>query len=507
DETIPPVNGEPQGHLDLLIVTHEHWDHLSGFVQARDEWQHIQVDALWTAWTEKDDPEGLPDVLRKILEKQRRTLAEIADRALRFGLAERHDTVLGLMSFLSEAAESGRSFAAAAGVRDAFDAAKGLVPKAQHTCCEPGDVYRVPGTAALAYVLGPPRNSARLRQVDPSRQRPETYDSGGAAPEGGEEALALGGARARDAAGFAALDAAFSLQRMLESRSTFNAFAMSLLGPSLPASGEGADASGGLDLIAEEDQYERSFPFPRSVRVPLPIAETATRERPLAYPALASYFDEISHWRRIDFDWLASAETFALQADNLTNNTSLVLAFELPPKDAAAERKILLFVGDAQVGNWLSWDEIPAWRPQGDVAIAVLKPDIGDLLKRAVFYKVGHHGSHNATLKERGVERMRDDRGLTAFVPVSPIVAREVKDWCQMPLDAILDALSRRTGGRVVLPGGNVWPPVADSELARTRSQLGMEVSTETLPPKVRQRDKKELEGAVPLWVQIAIDQ
>src|SRR6476620_8428729 len=27
-----------QGHLDLLILTHEHWDHLSGFIDARDEW-------------------------------------------------------------------------------------------------------------------------------------------------------------------------------------------------------------------------------------------------------------------------------------------------------------------------------------------------------------------------------------------------------------------------------------------------------------------------------------
>ena len=27
-----------------------------------------------------------------------------------------------------------------------------------------------------------------------------------------------------------------------------------------------------------------------------------------------------------------------------------------------------------------------------------------DLLHRTIFYKVGHHGSHNATLRERGLE-------------------------------------------------------------------------------------------------------
>src|SRR5436190_5025038 len=36
-----------------------------------------------------------------------------------------------------------------------------------------------------------------------------------------------------------------------------------------------------------------------------------------------------------------------------TNNTSLVLAFELLPS-----RRVLLFPGDAQVGNWLSWQDV-----------------------------------------------------------------------------------------------------------------------------------------------------
>src|SRR5205823_8833606 len=54
--------GQPTGHIDVLAITHEHWDHLSGFVQAQAEWQQIQVDAIWTAWTEKPEP-GLPEVL------------------------------------------------------------------------------------------------------------------------------------------------------------------------------------------------------------------------------------------------------------------------------------------------------------------------------------------------------------------------------------------------------------------------------------------------------------
>jgi hypothetical protein len=37
-------------------------------------------------------------------------------------------------------------------------------------------------------------------------------------------------------------------------------------------------------------------------------------------------------------------------------------------------------------------------------------------LKRTNFYKVGHHGSHNATLKEHGVDQM--DALKAAIIPV-----------------------------------------------------------------------------------------
>ncbi len=62
-------------------------------------------------------------------------------------------------------------------------------------------------------------------------------------------------------------------------------------------------------------------------------------------------------WRRIDGDWLASSEQLALRINNFTNNTSLVFAIEMPKS-----RNILLFVGDAQVGNWRSWQKV-RWTP------------------------------------------------------------------------------------------------------------------------------------------------
>lgn len=63
--------------------------------------------------------------------------------------------------------------------------------------------------------------------------------------------------------------------------------------------------------------------------------------------------------------------------DKQMNNTSLILLFE-------AGSKKLLFPGDAQFENW---------------SYALSRPDIDTLLQDVDLYKVGHHGSLNATPK------------------------------------------------------------------------------------------------------------
>ena len=66
-------------------------------------------------------------------------------------------------------------------------------------------------------------------------------------------------------------------------------------------------------------------------------------------------------WRSIDADWLNVASSLAIQLDKFTNNTSLVIAIE-----RIADGKVLLFPGDAQEGNWLSWhDPSIKWEVKG----------------------------------------------------------------------------------------------------------------------------------------------
>ncbi len=109
----------------------------------------------------------------------------------------------------------------------------------------------------------------------------------------------------------------------------------------------------------------------------------------------------------------------------------------------------MLFPADAQVGNWLSWENVRFGEGKDTVTAT-------DLLSRVVFYKVGHHGSHNATLKEKGLEKM-SSLGL-AFIPVDHEMALK-KHWGQMPLETLVEALVAKTGGAVVrvdkpLPAG-----------------------------------------------------
>ncbi len=113
---------------------------------------------------------------------------------------------------------------------------------------------------------------------------------------------------------------------------------------------------------------------------------------------LEQRIDNTQDWRRIDADWMGVATTLAMQLDEDTNNTSLVLAFELGPKREGGP--FMLFAADAQVGNWLSWQNVK-WDFAGRT---VTGPD---LLKRTVLYKVGHHASHNATLNKLGLELQR----------------------------------------------------------------------------------------------------
>ncbi len=189
------------------------------------------------------------------------------------------------------------------------------------------------------------------------------------------------------------------------------------------------------DPASHAQPDESEMPFDRRFR----YAEADER----ISTGLASYFRNEDAWRRVDRDWLHSAADLALQLDNLTNNTSLVLAIE-----RIGDGKVLLFPADAQEGNWLSWHDAETKFTVRDGT----RKTAEDLLNATVFYKVGHHGSHNATASRKGLELMTSHDELVAFIPVDRRLAlgRNPKGSWRMPAPALYPQLLEKCQGRVV---------------------------------------------------------
>jgi hypothetical protein len=157
--------------------------------------------------------------------------------------------------------------------------------------------------------------------------------------------------------------------------------------------------------------------------------------------------DHPEKWRRIDHEWIDAAESLAIRLNDEVNNTSAVVAIELPRTG-----RVLLFTGDAQRGSWVSWSELN-WTVGGKSISA------RDLLSRTVFYKVGHHGSHNATLKGHSTDNFANldwlgqgefAREFVAMIPANKIWAEKKtpRPW-KHPLKAIEDELLHKADGRV----------------------------------------------------------
>ncbi len=126
-----------------------------------------------------------------------------------------------------------------------------------------------------------------------------------------------------------------------------------------------------------------------------------------------------------------------------------------------------------------------------------------NLLSRVVFYKVGHHGSHNATVTDKGLEAMTHP-DLVAFLPVSVPVAQDMMGYCPMPFYPVVRALQRKTKGRVFLPTGQAVAPLpAGTTSAALLAASGIRCADEKLPAK--KKGNVVLEGEVPLYLEMTV--
>ena len=386
------------GQIHLLVVTHRHADHISGFQLAHEVFAGMTIHNMWLSWAENPmDPTAQAlwhssnqalTALRRAVQAQPEALAHVA----------------GVLDFIGDLGATGR---------DPLQSVRSLLTNGR------SPEYRRPGEGPLPlpraedcaaaqgarlYVLGPPTSLQALGQMDPSSGTNETYLAGGLPNE-------------------------------------VLAFELAALDPK-------------VDDLSDNERMarERTFPFQAALRIPRDEARSyeffrkryGFDETPSGQPA-AGKTEEGEAWRRIDEEWLSSSEELALQLDNCINNTSLVLAIEL-----IKTGRVLLFAADAQVGNWLSWAALPDFSTPGDNGSV----GVNDLLNRTVLYKVGHHGSHNATGrsladdKPWGLELMSSPE-LVAMLPVDEKFANQVKHWA-MPWPKLLDRLTQLARGRIL---------------------------------------------------------
>ena len=401
-EVVSSVKAELKGKpLDVLVGTHQHNDHLCGFVHNEADFRAMKVNQVWLSWL--DNPRDA--LAQTVGEKYHNLKSKIAKAAM---LMTARGVVGGPTGALAKTEELLGFFGATKDIGTPAElparATEVLRGIGSNTIAylKPGTSLDMPGMPAGAvrvHVLGPPHDQPSLERDNP--RQGESYDT--------------------------------ELTRAL----SFSARFLDAL------ESHGGSAS----------QNEREYPFSETnKRAEKPsraaIAAGTDRVAPSAnlMALIARYRAADAAWRLVDDDWLDQAAGSALWLDGYTNNSSLVLAIEL-----VASGKVLLFAADAQTGNWNSWKDVP-WT---DTSVTT-----DDLLARTVLYKVGHHGSHNSTLKPV-FEKMTHPH-LSALIPVDKTDSHITKTngW-KMPAKNLFQRIREKTANRVLQMDG-VNPPECD---------------------------------------------
>ena len=443
DKVIADIAEATDNKLDVVLVTHEHMDHVNGFakkdpVTDLPYFHPIKIDQLWLAWTEDGDDQFANDLRERFNDTLLALMGadERLDRA-GLGMTTKNRALLrDLMSF-----ETGE---------DAADMLRQRLHDIRLT--KPGLSSRQQGALAIEGITNKKAIKYLREKIegDPLFLRPDRGPYKLKSVEG-IRVYALG--PPRDVKQLLSLepigDEGFHLAIDGPTRSLLAATA----GNGAGNSGRCFDPRFGISRKDVENGLE---PYLRE-SIKSAYGHTADDTYLTKDPKwISDYF--VDHygktgnasapeiWRQIDNDWLAGSESLALRLNDEVNNTSLVIAIELP-----STGKVLLFPGDAQRGNWISWAPL-SWTV-GDKTVG-----LRELLGRTVFYKVGHHGSHNATLNGSAEDdyanlswlatgEFKDE--FVAVIPANtPWALGKAKPW-KHPLESIEKALHKKARGRV----------------------------------------------------------
>ena len=351
--------------IDLLLVTHQHEDHVSGFNLARPVFDNIQFGDVWLSWAE-NPKDGIAKKLKAAYGKGLTTLKNLAKKGLQETTA--YENKMGqfpaMQKRLGAAKSSLASGLSTIDFEESLSVGKNLKKGAKSTndamdyvkTRGKGNkpVYRTPGEiiqnvkdaeGIKFYILGPPRDPD-LKFIKKEIITSEIY----------------------------------ALNKSARSKAASDTELNSLY------------TSLGVTLQPGDSPFSKRFKMTNSEK----------REFNKLYKS-----DEFK-WRQIEKTSSDDAGQLAIALTRLINNTSLAIAIEFE-----STGHVILLPADAQSGNWLSWQE-----PQiNDSFHKNGGRNITELLNNTVFYKVGHHGSHNGTASVHGLDKMTHP-GLVAFIPL-----------------------------------------------------------------------------------------
>jgi len=335
--------------LALVIMTHRHADHISGFAKCKDVFSQFTVEQVWMSWFE--DPSD------KNAASFQRSLAMVADQ-MKLALAARNRPEDDELDFMA-----------------------GNIT---------GDQMGIAGgdsnSVALQVLHGGFKNKA-----------PVTYYKAGDPPKLPQDLV----------------DAGLTAQ---------------ILGPP-------HDLSLVAQMNGKNEQYlAANDPSLSKPVVPFDKTFWMNARR---YPAAA--FREFSR-HEIEQSVLQSQPDMlaakARQADNTLNNQSLVVLFTFKGKH-------LLFAGDAQWGNWENFLYGGKIGTSGHTA---LTKESQSILASLDFYKVGHHGSTNATPKD-ALSAMRE--GCVAMCSTQPDCYGKPSSGTEVPRIPLLEAIEKKTDNQL----------------------------------------------------------
>lgn len=170
DSVVPVILADladkSEAEVDLVVATHRHDDHIAGF--ADDRWESVSVGAVWLPWAESPtDPEALE--LQRETEAVAAQLTAFAGAALdpleELAVDRKIWRTIGLLAANAQPKE--KALPRLRGETDGF-----VDPAAVRYVSNDGEdetVVETPFPDVKVHVLGPSRNPAVLKRMDPPK--------------------------------------------------------------------------------------------------------------------------------------------------------------------------------------------------------------------------------------------------------------------------------------------------------------------------------------------------